>query len=82
MLTINEQGIMEVHEFTNQTLSWGETYLFVHNHCGKVVAKLIAEDQEWYFLELANLMETEKGYRLPGDCFPIRKNQVRSIELS
>jgi hypothetical protein len=82
MLTINEQGSLEAHAFTNQTLSWGETYKFVHNGCGRVIAKLIAEDQDWYFLELTDFLETQNTYLLPGQRFPIRKNLVRSIEMS
>ena len=82
MLTINEQGFMEAHTFTNQTLSWGETYQFVHKGCGRVVARLIAEDQEWYFLELTDFLETQTTYMLPGQHLPIRKSLVRSVEMS
>lgn len=74
--------MLEERSFTHQTLSWGETYQFNHSRRGKVIARLIAEDQEWYFVELTRELETATGYIKTGERFPIRKSLVFSVELS
>lgn len=81
MLTINDRGILEAQCFTNQTLNWGDVYQFNHCRRGKVVATLVAEDQEWYFVELAQELETPATYLPAGERFPLRKSLVNSVDL-
>lgn len=81
MLTINEQGILEEQSFTNQTLNWGDVYQFNHARRGKVIATLVAEDHDWFFVELATELDTPNGYMEPGERLPLRKSLVYSIDL-
>jgi hypothetical protein len=82
MLAINAKGQLLDLSFTNQTLSWDVVYQFNHCRRGKVIARLVAEDQDWYHVELAEKLETTNGYMFPGERFPIRKSLVFSVELS
>lgn len=82
MLAINANGQLLDLSFTHQTLSWDVIYQFNHCRRGKLVARLVAEDEDWYHVELAEKLETEKGFIFPGERFPIRKSLVYSVDLS
>lgn len=81
MFTINGQGVLEEQSFTHQTLNWGDRYRFHHARWGIVIATLIAEDQEWYFVELAHELETPATVFTAGERYPLRKSMVRSVDV-
>lgn len=80
MLAINAKGLLLDLSFTNQTLTWDVVYQFNHCRRGKVIARLVAEDKDWYHVELNQRLETEDSFIFPGECFPLRKSLVLSID--